>query len=173
MVWLRLALEGGVEASVIGSFMLLLVRLLVFSEFAFLVAWVSPSPHSMLARLARSGIWIALKWPAYPLVGERSVTAGFDAGVVALGLAAHFTCAIVLGLLFGIAACGRSPRMTVALGFLWGALGGAGEGYALSRFLGDPLIVNPAVALTFLGYGYVLGKSFLHFERKRALRRGA
>ena len=171
--WLRVALEGGVEASVIGGVVLVVVRLLIFSEFAVLVAWVTPSRHSMLALLARSAIWIALKWPAYAFVGERSVATGFDAVVVALGLAAHFACAIAFGLLFGLAAFGRSPRVTIALGFLWGVLGGVGEGYALSRFMGGSFVLNPAVGLAFLTYGYVLARSLLHFERKRGPRGSA
>lgn len=168
--WLRVALEGGIEAGIIGGLVLVIVRLVVFSEFAVLVAWLTPSPHSMLVRLARSAIWIALKWPAYPFVGERSLATGFDAGVVAIGLVAHFACAITWGLLFGLAAFGRSRRATVALGFLWGVLGGVAEGYALSRIMGGGFVVNPALALAFLAYGFALAESFLRFERKRAQR---
>ena len=167
---LRVALEGGAEAGVIAGVALLVVRLLVFSEFALLVVWITPSRHSMLARFARSAIWIALKWPAYPFVGERSLATGFDARVVVLGLAAHFACALVLGLLFGLAAFGRSPRVTLALGLLWGVLGGIGEGYALSRFMGGAFVLNPAVGLAFLTYGYVLARSLRRFERKRGPR---
>jgi hypothetical protein len=135
--------------------------------------WLTPSRHSMLVRFARSAIWIALKWPAYPFVGERSLATGFDAFVVVLGLVAHFACAITLGVLFGLVAFRRSPRVTVALGFLWGVLGGVGEGYALSRFMGGAFVLNPAVGLAFLTYGYVLARSLLHFERKRGPRGSA
>jgi hypothetical protein len=169
--WFSVALEGGAESGFIGGIVLLLARLLAFSELAFFIVWISPSRDPMLARVAKSVIWIALKWPAYPFVGERALVRGFDAGVVALGVVAHFTFALTWGLLFGLAACGRSPRVTVALGFLWGVLGAVAEGQMLARFMGGGLVVNPAIALVFLGYGYVLARSFLLFEKKRQVRR--
>jgi hypothetical protein len=165
--WLRVALEGGVEAGAVGGTFLLLLRLLVFSELALLVVWISPSRHSMLARLATSAVWIALKWPAYPFVGERSLRPGFDAGVVALGLVAHFACTTVWGLLFGFAALERSPRATIGLGLVWGVFGALSEVWTLSRVLDGALLLNPAFALAFLAYGYVLARTFLRFERKR------
>jgi hypothetical protein len=169
--WLSHALEGGAEAGLIGGVVLLVVRLLVFTEIAFFIVWISPSQSSMLARLARSVIWIALKWPAYPFVGEPSLVVGFDASVVAIGVAAHFACTLTWGLLFGLVAIGRSPRVTVGLGLIWGVVAGLAEGLALSRFMGGGLVLNPAIALVFLGYGYVLARSFLRFERKRHARR--
>jgi hypothetical protein len=165
--WLRIALEGGVEAGVAGGTFLLFLRLLTFSELAFLIVWISPSRYSMLARLAKSAVWIALKWPAYPFVGERSLRTGFDAGVVALGLIAHYACTTVWGLLFGLAAFGRSRPATISLGLLWGVFGALCEVSMLSRLLEGALVFNPAVALAFLAYGYVLARTYLRFEGRR------
>lgn len=171
--WLRTALEGGLEAGFIGGVALLLVRLLAFTEFALLVAWVTPSPHSMLRRLARSAIWIAVKWPAYPFVGERSLDTGFDAVVVGAGLATHFLCAMSWGVLFGLSAARRSKHMTLALGLLWGVLGGLAEGFGFARMIGGGFVLNPAITLVYLMYGYVLARSLLRFERKTGLRHDA
>jgi hypothetical protein len=167
---LRLGLEAGAFAGVVGGAVLTLARLLLLTEVALLVVWLSPSRHSFLARFARSYIWVALKAPAHVFVGERSVVPGFDAPIIALGLVTHFFIATAWGTLYGVAAVERSRRVTIALGVLWGAVGALGEALWLSRLVGGGLWANSTVAPVFLIYGLVLADALRRFERSHAPR---
>jgi hypothetical protein len=165
---LRVALEGGAVAGLGGAVALAVFRLLVHAEVALLIVWLSP-PRSRAARAAIHYVWVALKFPAHPFVGQRTLEPGFDAPVVALGLLTHFTCAIAGGLLFGLAASGRSRPTTVALGLLWGLMGAFVETMCLSRLLGGrPVDFAVPAGVAFLVYGLALARSLLRFEQKRA-----
>jgi hypothetical protein len=166
----RVALEGGIVAGLGAAVALALFRLLVHAEIALLIVWVSP-PHSRPARAALHYVWVALKFPAHPFVGQRTLEPGFDAPVVALGLLTHFACAIAGGLLFGLAASGRSRPTTVALGLFWGLMGAFVETMCLSRLLGGRSFDYAlAAGVAFLVYGLALASSLLRFERRRASR---
>jgi hypothetical protein len=164
---LRLGLEGGVAAGAVAGALFALGRLLVLTEIAVVVAWFAPSVHSPAARFARRAVWVALKLPAFPFVGDRALVPGFDLAVVALGLVAHFSASIAWGALFGVAAAERSRAVTIALGLLWGLVAGLVEGHALARVVGGGFVANPAVAFAYLVYGLALAWSLLRFERRR------
>ena len=162
----KVALEGGVRAGVVAGAVLALLRLLVLSEVALLIAYVSHSRHSLAARWGRSLIWAGLKFPAYPLVGERSLDPGFNA-VVALGVGVHLLCSIAWGVLFGLAAVGCSPSFTVALGLLWGTAAWFVESQLLSHLMPHGFGIQPGLLPIFLIYGVALARSFSHYEKHR------
>jgi hypothetical protein len=164
---LRTALEGGACAGVIAGAVLTLVRVIVLSEIALLIAYISSSPRSAAARWGGSLVWVGLKFPAYPFVGERSLDAGFDAPVVALGIAVHAACSIGWGVLFGFAAVGSSPPLTFAFGLVWGAAAWFVESQVLTRLRPAGFGFQPGILILLLIYGVVLARSFLHFERHR------
>jgi hypothetical protein len=167
---LRVALEGGAVAGLGGAVALALFRLALLAEIALLIVRLAPR-HSRPARAAIRYVWVALKFPAHPFVGARSLEPGFDAPVVVLGLLTHFACALVWGLLFGVVASCRSRAATVALGLVWGLMGGILDTMFLSRLLGGRSVEYAAVvSVAFLVYGLALARTLLRFERRRGLR---
>jgi hypothetical protein len=160
--------EGGAAAGFASGVVLTLLRLVVLVEIALIISRLSPSPHSTSARVAASFVWVALKFPAFLFVGQRSLAPGFDAAIVALGITTHLAYSIGWGVLFGIAATGLSPRATVALGLLWGIMGATAEVLTATRLLGGHHSFRHAgVTVAFLVYGVVLARTFLRFERRK------
>ena len=173
--WIRQTVIGGIVAGLGGAVALVCVRLIVGLELFWVISRVVGSTRAHSARVARSGIWTALKIPAYPFVGERAVEPGFDASIVLLGVASHLGVSIIWGVLFGIVARGLSWRTTIALGVLWGILIGWVTYYViLPLTAGGALTEVPRLAAVFLlyvPYGLAMATSFLLWQRA-ARRRG-
>jgi hypothetical protein len=174
--WVRQTVIGGVVAGLGGALVLVCVRLIVGLELFWVISRVVGSPRAHSARVARSGIWTALKIPAYPFVGERAVEPGFDASIVLLGVVSHLGVSIIWGVLFGIVARGLSGKTTIALGVLWGVLMGWVTYYViLPLTAGATLREVPrlaAVLLLYVPYGLAIATSFLLWQRNARRRRG-
>jgi hypothetical protein len=156
--WVRTAVTGGIMAGIVGGVVLALVRVTIGVGLFVIISFLTRSWHSTLARIARSEIWAALKVAAYPLVGERVLDPGFDAGIVLLGVATSLISSSCLGVVFGLVAHGRSGRVTVALGILCGIVVSV-----VNRAL-----INPSVGalIEFIPYGLAMALSFLWYERR-------
>jgi hypothetical protein len=172
--WVRQTVTGGIVAGLGGALALIFVRLIVGLELFWVISRVVGSTRAYSARVARSGIWTALKIPAYPFVGERAVEPGFDASIVLLGVASHLGVSIIWGVLFGIVARGLPWKTTIALGVLWGVLIGWVTYYViLPLTAGGALREVPRLAtvlLLYVPYGLAMATSFLLWQRFRQVR---
>jgi hypothetical protein len=163
---LRVGLEGGAEAGLVSGAVLAVTRVLVLADIAVLILWFAPR-HSQAAHFAKSLVWVGLKFPAFPFVGDRALDPGFDAGIVALGLVTHFAGGIAWGILFGLVASGHSRWATILLAILWGLVAGLGEAACLSHLIGGGVLEDwGLIAFAFLIYGLTLGRTLLRFERR-------
>jgi hypothetical protein len=146
--WLHCVVGGGILAGVAAGIVLIFVRFLIGLGVLGVVVYFSRSWHSVLAASARSGLWVTLKIAAYPLVGNRALQPGFDARIVWLAIVAVFGFSVGMGLLFALLARGRSLKVTVALGLLFGA-----GICTMDYFLINP---SPAVAVEAIPAGLAL-----------------
>jgi hypothetical protein len=128
---------GGIMAGVAAGIVLILVRFLIGVGLVGLVVYVTHSWHGVPAAAARSELWVSLKLAAYPLVGERALQPGFDARIVWLAIVAVFGFSVCMGLLFAALAHGRSLKVTVALGVLFG----------IGIWIMDFFLINPSPAM--------------------------
>jgi hypothetical protein len=166
--WVRQAVTGGIVAGVAGSITLALVRLLLGTTFFWIVTRIVGSAERYPARMARGLIWATLKLPAFPFVGERALTPGFDAGVVLLGMLNHLALSIVWGILFGLVAHGRTRGATLALGVIWGALMWLVNYNILLPLLGAGVLGGrPGVLVQFIPYGLAMAIAFLLWQRRQ------
>ncbi len=167
--WTRQAVTGGVVAGIGGAVALACVRLLLFVQLFWAVSRIVGSTRVYPARVARSGIWAALKLPAYPFVGERALEPGFDPNIVLLGVVNLLVVSIGWGVLFGLLALGLSRKATIAVGILWGMLFGWLAYYVvLPQIGGGPLTEGPRlpfIFLVFVPYGLAMATTFLLWQR--------
>jgi len=110
-----------------------------------------------------------LKVAAYPFLGNRALSPGFDAAACALGLVAHFAVSVVWGMLFAGVAFGLSRWATVGFGAVWGLLVLFVMVYLVLPLAGamrleDVMAVRRAV-LEHVTFGVAVGLAFLPFQR--------
>jgi len=114
------------------------------------------------------------KVAAYPFLGTRVLSPGFDAAACALGLLAHFAVSIVWGLLFAGVAFGLSRWATLGFGAVWGLLVLFVMVYLVLPLAGamrleDVMAVRPAI-LEHVTFGVAVGLGFLPFQRHESRR---
>jgi hypothetical protein len=174
--WTRQAVAGGIVAGVGGAVVLAFIRLIVVIQLFWAVSYIVGSTSAYPAMVARSGIWTALKLPAYPFVGQRALDPGFDPGVVLLGVVNHLVVSVCWGVLFGIVAQGLSRKATIVLGVLWGILVGWVSYYLLLPLTGRaPLPEGPRLAIVlmvYVPYGLAMAIIFLRWQRAARRRQG-
>ena len=148
----RTILSGGAVAGAIGGVVL--------------------SVYMVIVGVARGeNVWAGAKIAAYPFLGDRVMTPGFDAGAVALGLIDHFAVSIIWGILFALAAFGLSRRATVGLGAVWGIVVWLAMFYLVLPLVGaGNLVRGMPVGVAFIDhviFGLTVGFGFLPFQRER------
>ncbi len=151
----RLISSGGAVAGLIGG---AAVSLLV----------------AVASALHGQDVWSGVKVAAYPFMGNRVLSPGFDAAACALGLLAHFGVSVVWGLLFAGLAFGLPRWATVGFGAVWGLLVLFVMSYLVLPLAGamrveELMKVRPAV-LEHLTFGVALGLGFLPFQRHESRR---
>jgi hypothetical protein len=114
-------------------------------------------------------VWRELKVAAYPFMGERAMSAGFDFAAVALGALAHLLVAAIWGALFASVAFGLSRWATVGFGAVWGLIVLFLMSYFVLPLTGavrveDVMEVRLAV-LEHVTFGLAVGLAFLPFQR--------
>lgn len=150
--------KGGIVAGLIGG-----VVLAVFM---------------MIVGAARGqDLWIGMKMAAYPFLGDRVMTPGFDVGPVLLGVISHFAVSIVWGVFFAVLVFGRSRTATVWLGTLWGFVVWIGMFYVVLPIVGAGAVARGApVGLAIVEhvlFGLAVGVGFLPYQRLVVGRRWA
>jgi hypothetical protein len=124
---------------------------------------------AVASALLRQDVWAGVKLAAYPFLGNRVLSPGFDAVACALGLVTHLAVSVVWGLLFARLAFGLSRWATVGFGAAWGLLVLFLMAYLVLPLVGamrleDVMAVRPAV-LAHLTFGLAMGFAFLPFQR--------
>jgi hypothetical protein len=152
----RLILSGGAVAGLIGG---AVVSLLV----------------AVTRALQGRDVWAGFKLAAYPFMGNRVWSPGFDAAACVLGLIAHFAVSIAWGMLFAGVAFGLSRWATVGFGAVWGLLVLFVMAYLVLPLVGamrleEVLALRPAV-LAHVTFGLAVGLGFLPFQRHEPRRR--
>jgi hypothetical protein len=127
----------------------------------------------MLIAAAAGGrdIWMTFKFAAAPLLGDRAMLPGFDAGAVLLGTVCHLAVSIVWGVLFALLAYGLSRGATVIAGAVFGIVVWIGMFYVVMPIVGlgrggESQPVAFAI-LEHVVFGVVTGIAFLPFQRYR------
>lgn len=114
-------------------------------------------------------VWMGLKIAAFPLLGERTLLPGPDAGAVLLGLISHFLVAVAWGVLFGLLAFGLDRISTVVLGLLFGVVVWVAMYYVVLPIVGAGALVRGApigmAVFQHLLFGVVVAASFVPFQR--------
>lgn len=147
---LRIAVKGGVVAGLVGGLTLGLFVLLV-------VLW------------QQGYVWVALKFPSAPFLGERALAPGVDVPAMALGLLVHGAVSIVWGIVFAVLAFGLPRPTTLLAGALFGVLVWIGMFYLVLpildlSYLAAQVSVSLAVFEHVL-FGFAAGAAFVSFQR--------
>jgi hypothetical protein len=146
----RLIVLGGAVAGVVGG---MVVNLLI----------------ALASALAGRDVWVGFKVAAYPFVGARVMTPGFDAAAFALGLVDHLAVSVVWGVMFAAVAFGLSRWATVGFGAVWGLMVLFVMAFVVLPMAGairleDAMALRPAV-LAHVTFGLAVGLAFLPFQR--------
>jgi hypothetical protein len=145
------ALTGGVIAGLVAG----------------LVLWLF-----ILATSALAGqeIWLSMKVPGAPFLGERALQPGFDASAVIVGRLTHFAISTVWGMLFATLSFGLGRTATLLAGLAWGIVVWVGMFYLLVPLLGLADIARdapiPLAILQHVLFGLVLAATFLPFQHE-------
>jgi len=145
-------------AGVVAGVVLIVLRAVIGIGFLAMVSLVFGPWRAEAARVVRRGLWVILKSPAYPFVGDRALDPGFDARIVLLGVVTHLVFSIGLGVLFGLVAHGRPRKAIIALGLLSGLLWWALDSYVI--------LPSPGALIEFIPSGLALAITFLMYERQ-------
>jgi hypothetical protein len=127
--------KGGLAAGVALAAVLVVARVAVALDVAFLLLYLTGSWHATATRIAFRELWVTLKVPAYPLVGNRVFKPGFDPSIVWLGLLMLLGFSLCLGVLYAAVTHERSRVTTLVVGLLFG----------VATALFDLAFVNPSV----------------------------
>jgi hypothetical protein len=161
--WVQSVVGGGTVAGLAGAAVIAAMRIGIVLILLLVSLTLTRSWNAGLTRLVRRQLWTPLKVAAFPLVGDRVFDAGFDPRVVFLGLFTLFGFSIFTGVLFAVLARGRSHRVTVVLGLLFG----------VAAWIVDLRLVNPslATAIEVVPSGLAMAYAFLWHERRLPRRR--
>jgi hypothetical protein len=160
--WVRSALTGGIVAGVVAGVVLIVMRALIGIGYLVMVSLIFGPWRAEAVRVARRQLWLILKAPAYPFVGDRVLDPGFDARIVLLGTVTYLVSSICLGVLFGLVAHGRPWKAIIALGLLSGLLW-----WALDSYL---IVLSPGALIEFIPSGLAMAITFRVYERQFAPR---
>lgn len=135
------------------------------------VAGIVLSLFLLAMNLARGDdVWMGMKVPAAPFLGERAMQPGFEPGPVLAGVASHFLVSIAWALPFALLAYGMTRAATLWAGALWGVVAWLGMYYVLLPILGLGALAEHApmwqAIVTHVLYGAVLAAAFLPFQRR-------
>jgi hypothetical protein len=125
----------------------------------------------LLMSIARGDdVWMGMKVPAAPFLGEAAMQPGFEAGPVLAGVASHFLVSIAWALPFALLVYGMSRAGTLWAGALWGVVVWIGMYYVVLPILGLGSLTEHAPAwlaiLEHVLYGAVVAAAFLPFQRR-------
>lgn len=152
---------GGILAGIAANVVLTLIRMGFIVEWQLIVDRIL-GPWHPSSRSALRELWVPLKVFAFPLVGARSLAAGFDGRVVALGIFIRLVFAICSGALFGLLAHRLSRSETVALGIVCGIAFWAASSHTLT----PPVFQSFGRLIEFIPYGLALAATFLWYQRR-------
>lgn len=151
------AIAGGLVAGLIGGVVLSVLLL-------------------MSTLVQEANVWMALKGPGTPFLGERAGAPGFDVLAIFVGQAVHFAISAAWGILFGVIAYGWSRPMTVIAGLPYGIVVWLGMYYVALPIVGmaEMARATPVGMAVFLHliFGLMVGVGFLPFQPsvRRAMR---
>jgi hypothetical protein len=126
--------KGGLCAGVALAAVLVAARVAIALDVLFLVFYLTGSWHATATTIALRALWVTLKVPAHPLVGNRVFQPGFDPPIVWLGLLVLVGFSLCLGVVYAAVTHGRSRVTTLVVGILFG----------LATALFDLAFVNPS-----------------------------
>jgi hypothetical protein len=122
---------------------------------------------TLLSIMDGTDVWIGAKVAGVPLLGERALQPGFDAGAVLVGVTSHLGVSMTWGALFGLLVGGCPGTIVVVAGLAWGivvwatmylvVLPGLGlaplaASVSFPRAIGQHLLFGESVAFAFLGF---------------------
>lgn len=123
----RLAALGGTIAGLVGGVFLTL----------FMTA---------MSAMAGRDVWYGMKGASAPFLGERAMSAGFDALPVFLGLATHLAISVFWGIAFAMLVVGLRRGATFLAGVLWAIVVWFGMYYVALPLVGLAAMRNDAPA---------------------------
>ncbi|MBI2388520.1 MAG: hypothetical protein HYV09_02785 [Deltaproteobacteria bacterium] len=112
-------------------------------------------------------VWMGLKGPAAPFIGDAAMQPGFDGNVV-LGALSHFAVAIAWAIPFALLGFGLAKGPTVALGVAWGILVWLAMTFVVLPIVGlgamKPMMLTAPMAFEHLLYGLGLAAGLLPYQ---------
>jgi hypothetical protein len=151
------AVAGGFVAGVVAAAVLVAVRVAIGLGAVALLLRLLPW-HASIRRIVHGELWASLKLSAYPLVGDRVYRPGFDVQVVCLAVVVLLVMSIVVGVVFGLVARGRSRLATCAIA-VW---------FGIGAWVAQLLLLNPSpvTVIEAIPSGLALALTFLWYERR-------
>jgi hypothetical protein len=150
--------KGGLIAGFALAAVLIVARVAIALDVAFLLLYLTGSWHAEATRIAFRALWVTLKVPAYPLVGNRVFKPGFDPPIVWLGLLVLVGFSLCLGVIYAAVTHERSRLTTLVVGLLFG----------VATALFDLALVNPSVGtlIEAIPAGLALAFALEWYERR-------